>query len=53
MKIELKEITVAELADGYADKAEEGVVGYGGRLDNSSAVSARVHLQSRIARCGN
>ena len=33
MKIELKEITVAELADGYADKADEGVVGYGGRLD--------------------
>ena len=24
MKIELKEITVAELADGYADKADEG-----------------------------
>ncbi|MDD9799069.1 MAG: DUF262 domain-containing protein [Gammaproteobacteria bacterium] len=33
MKIELKEITVAELVDGYADKADEGVVGYGGRLD--------------------
>jgi len=33
MKIELKEITVAELADGYADRADEGVVGYGGRLD--------------------
>jgi len=33
MKIELKEITVRELADGYKDNAEEGVVGYGGRLD--------------------
>jgi len=33
MKIELKEITVAELADGYADNADEGAVGYGGRLD--------------------
>jgi len=33
MKIELKEITVAELADGYADRTDEGVVGYGGRLD--------------------
>jgi len=33
MKIELKEITVAELADGYTDCADEGVVGYGGRLD--------------------
>lgn len=33
MKIELKEITVRELANGYKDNAEEGVVGYGGRLD--------------------
>jgi len=33
MKIELKEITVCELAEGYKDNAEEGVVGYGGRLD--------------------
>lgn len=33
MKIELKEITVGELADGYEDNAEKGVVGYGGRLD--------------------
>jgi hypothetical protein len=33
MKIELKEITVRELAEGYKDNAENGVVGYGGRLD--------------------
>ena len=33
MKIELKEITVCELAEGYEDNAEEGVVGYGGKLD--------------------
>ncbi len=33
MKIELKEITVRELTAGYADNAENGVVGYGGRLD--------------------
>lgn len=33
MRIELQEITVRELTDGYADKAEEGVTGYGGRLD--------------------
>lgn len=33
MKIELKEITVRELAYGYKDNAEEGVVGYGGKLD--------------------
>ena len=33
MKIELKEITVRELTEGYKDNSEEGVVGYGGRLD--------------------
>lgn len=33
MKIELREITVKHLHDGYADNAEEGVVGYGGKLD--------------------
>jgi hypothetical protein len=33
MKIELKEITVCELSDGYKDNAENGVVGYGGKLD--------------------
>ena len=33
MKIELKEITVRELVDGYKDNLEDGVVGYGGKLD--------------------
>ncbi len=33
MKIELKEITVCELSNGYKDNAEAGVVGYGGKLD--------------------
>ena len=33
MKIELKEITVRELANGYKDNNEGGVTGYGGRLD--------------------
>lgn len=33
MKIELKEITVRDLANGYEDNEEEGVVGYGGKLD--------------------
>jgi hypothetical protein len=33
MKIELKEITVRELAEDYQDNAEEGVVGFGNRLD--------------------
>lgn len=33
MKIELKEITVRQLAEGYEDNAESGVVGFGGKLD--------------------
>lgn len=33
MKIELKEITVRELTNGYEDNQEDGVVGYGGKLD--------------------
>ena len=33
MKIELKKLTVRELSDGYVDNKEEGVRGYGGKLD--------------------
>ena len=33
MKIESKEITVRELVKDYADKGDDGVVGYGGKLD--------------------
>ncbi len=33
MNIELKEITIKELADGFEDNAENGVVGFGGKLD--------------------
>jgi hypothetical protein len=33
MKIELKEITIREVAEGYVDNAEEGVAGYAGKLD--------------------
>lgn len=33
MKIELKEITIRELTQDYQDNEENGVVGYGGKLD--------------------
>ena len=33
MDIELVEVAVQELADGYQDNDEDGVVGYGGKLD--------------------
>ena len=33
MKIELKEITIQELSDGFQDNNENGVVGFGGKLD--------------------
>jgi len=33
MKIELHEITIRDIAKGYVDNQEEGVVGYGGKLN--------------------
>lgn len=33
MKIELKEITVREVANGYQDSAENGVTGCGSKLN--------------------
>jgi len=33
MEIELKEITVRDLTNGYQDNEENGVVGYDGKLD--------------------
>jgi hypothetical protein len=33
MNIELKEITIKELSDNFQDNAENGVVGFGGKLD--------------------
>jgi len=33
MKIELKEITIREVSNGYLNDNEEGVVGYGGKLN--------------------
>ena len=33
MKIELKEITIRELVEGYKDEGEAGVIGFAGKLD--------------------
>jgi hypothetical protein len=33
VKIELKEITVRELVEGYKDEGEAGVIGFAGKLD--------------------
>jgi len=33
MKIELRENTIGELTEGYKNNEEEGVVGYGGKLN--------------------
>lgn len=33
MKIEMNEIPIREIVEGYKDSAEKGVVGYGGRLN--------------------
>ncbi len=44
MKIELKEITVRELTNGYQDNEENGVVGYGGKLDIRPPYPTRIYL---------
>lgn len=33
MEIRLREVTIRELTEGYEDKGDNGVVGYGGKLD--------------------
>jgi hypothetical protein len=33
MKIELNEILIKDLINGYEDKSDDGVIGYGGKLD--------------------
>ena len=33
MKIELQKITIRDLVEGYVDSQEEGVIGYGGKLN--------------------
>lgn len=33
MQIELKELTIRDLVEGYQDKGNDGVVAYGGKLD--------------------
>jgi len=33
MKIQLKEIAIKEVTNGYKNSDEEGVVGYGGKLN--------------------
>jgi uncharacterized protein with ParB-like and HNH nuclease domain len=38
MKIELHEITIKQLTDGFLDNAEAGVVGYGGKDKQRDAV---------------
>ena len=41
MKIELHEITIRELVNGYRDADEDGVTAYGGRLDVREVMSCR------------
>ena len=46
MKIELKEITVHDLSNGYKDNAEDGVVGFGGNL--TFALHTKENLSIKI-----
>ena len=44
MKIELREISVRDVFNGYQNNDENGVVGYGGNLNIRPAVPARIRL---------
>ena len=48
MKIELKKITVKELSKGYVDNAEEGVLGYNGKLDIRPPYQREFFYQEQI-----
>ena len=48
MKIELKKITVKELSKGYVDNAEEGVLGYNGKLDIRPPYQREFLIQDRF-----
>lgn len=37
MEIKLHEITIGEIANGFADNNEEGVVAYGGKTTNGAS----------------
>ena len=41
MNIELHELTIREIVDGYTDNADAGVTGYGGKLDIRGGPPAR------------
>ena len=47
MRIEERKVTVGEVCDGYFNDAEEGVVGYGERLDISASLSTRTSNATR------
>ena len=47
MKIKLHEIPVRDVADGYVDSAENGVVGYGGRLNIRLGTERRILTRGR------
>ena len=49
MKIDLHEITVREVVNGYVDSDEEGVVAYGGKLDIRPSTSASSSTTPRSA----
>lgn len=47
MKIEQKSVTVGDVCEGYANDAEEGVVGYGGRLASARSINASSSTRTR------
>ena len=46
MNIELKEITIRELTAAYIDNQEDGVRGYGGKLDIRPPTNANLSIKT-------
>jgi hypothetical protein len=50
MKITLKEITVGDLVKDYQDLAENGVTGYGGKLDIRPPYQRELSIKTNSAK---
>ena len=49
MKIKLHEIPVRDVVNGYIDSAENGVVGYGGKLNIRPAFQRSLSIRTNSA----
>lgn len=53
MRIVLHEIKIREIIDGYVDSQENGVVGYGGRLNIRPAFQREFVYKEKATKCSD